>query len=424
MYLSSRQNGFASPTSLLAPLQSIPELEALLLPAARLGWESLIPGNQPAGPQGTWLLEGMPQLRTLLYVDPQRTITATLGGESWRTAMGEIARLLVEAQLETLPVGRVVGDCLTTRIDELLQAGHPLRHSVAGEGLKKLAHAIVAARVDLGAAPYVHAAAEGCRVVLGGRAAPGSLAMGRLFDRLPLNRTDWNALAVAMLHATAAELSSLDLEVTEQGELQLHSPRTDLSREGIEAALRKDLGTLALSGSALSLPDVTIHLDELAFEWHSHGGFALRGIAGEPPSLDVGVEIVYALGTETRLLVPLSSGDPPGRAVELADELARRFPLESSPFVKRGVWTTINQSGPNQPEETSLVVHFHADDAEGLRDLYRRVFDLLVTQGLKGLGPPLPPAIATHYECWPTSLPREAIEWDVEIHPAREWAYD
>jgi hypothetical protein len=419
MQVSSRQIGACSPTSLLAELQSVAQLKALLLPGASSRYSS----DTSIGPQGEWLVEALRSLRTLLYLDPQLTVFATLGGEPWRAPLEGIAALLVDAQLGNLAVGRVVGDRLEERIGSLLRDGIPLCHTSSGDALTELANPIVSAQVALGAAPYVHAVAEGCRFVLGGVASPGALAMAPLFEQLTVDRSDWDRMATATVHAAIVERFSFDLEVADNGELRLW-PRGDAtSAADIEQKIRRGLEDMgAIGGIAhFSLPDVLIDWRHMNFKWQHHGEFTVAGITGTPPATELSLELVYVLGVETQMIASVQGVDAPALASSLGAQVSRRFPLTSNPFVKSGAWTYLEQRGAEDPGNVRLVIHLHAGEAPKIAEVYREIYEFVEAQPKVKMESPLLPTVSTHYEQWPTMVPRDAIEWDVEIRTARDW---
>lgn len=436
MFLCSHLNGLEPPDTLYEAIRGVPDLRGLVIPAGRS--PRLVDPRSDSlalGPRGAWLASAMESLRTAFFLDPGFSLLATLGSERVLPTLERLAEQLVAVQLGEVPVGRVVGDNLLDRLEELMRSGIDLRNRYSGEGFTELAAPILSAQAELGAAPYVHAVEEGCRVVLGGAAAPGALAMGLLHEMLGLetgewDRHDWSFLGSVLLHAAAMEAASQCLGVgegTESGhqELGFTLPRdggqdaTESLAQSIERVL------VALAGTdpprTLHLPDITLQWEMLRWDVNTAGRLVLRGVTAGPPAGGYPVQIVYQLGVRAQLVARLGGSDPATEAVTLGQELAHRFPLTSNGFRKQGCLVMTQQSSERGAGDLKLVVELFEQTPAQLDKLYRSAYAELAPLDQVAVESPLVPDMTPNYETWHTSVPREAIDWEVEVRPARGW---
>lgn len=98
-----------------------------------------------------------------------------------------------------VPVALVTGDDLLPRLDELIAAGHALRHMETGAPMASVRDRIVAANAYIGSAPLTEALARGARVVLTGRCHDAALAVAPLRHEFGWSAEDHDLLAAATI---------------------------------------------------------------------------------------------------------------------------------------------------------------------------------------------------------------------------------
>ncbi len=113
-----------------------------------------------------------------------------------RDALGEVAK---KAGLRHLRVGVVLGDDILGQIDELTAEGVSFRNMETDEPFAQVRNRLVSANVYLGAAPVVSALAQGAQIVLTGRTADASLALGPMIHAFGWPAADWDRLAAGIV---------------------------------------------------------------------------------------------------------------------------------------------------------------------------------------------------------------------------------
>src|SRR5690606_26629849 len=97
------------------------------------------------------------------------------------------------------------------------------------------------------------------------------------------------------------------------------------------------------------------------------------------------------------------------------------FPLTSNGFRKQGCWVMTQRGSEQRADDVALVVELFEQTPAQLERLYGEAYGELVQRDQVVVESPLVPEIATNYETWHTSVPREAIDWEVEVRPAKAW---
>src|SRR5262249_36897837 len=93
----------------------------------------------------------------------------------------------------------VAGDDLLPRLDALLNEGHTLVNLDTGESLATVRARVVSANAYLGARPIVEALRQGASLVITGRVADASLAVGPAGDEFGWAWDDWDRLSAASI---------------------------------------------------------------------------------------------------------------------------------------------------------------------------------------------------------------------------------
>ncbi len=432
MFLCSRQIGSAlTAADLVNDLKSVHDLRALVLPmGGQQHWEVATREPVGLGARGRWLAQAMPQLRTLLYIDPQMAIAAALGEEPWREATESIGQSLREADLGSLLVGRVVGDDLADRLESLLATGCEFVNRETGLPWRELGCPIHAMRVPLGAAPYVHAVTEGCRVILGGVVSAGAMTMGFLHSDERIDRRDWDSLAQLTLHAMLAERASLAIELTDAGVPALHyapwtpgAPRAPGDTK-LESHVRQHLEhwEVTIAPSMFHSPDVSFAVGTTDLQAGPYGGITLSPVAGGPAPQDLPVDIIYRAGCASTLVASLTDQ---GLLAELdlaARQLEGMFPLTQGPQGQEGIVVQSHGRPDESPMTQKLSVELFGGSESRVAEMHGKAYELLAKiPGCRFHTPELPD-VRVAYQRWPTTVPRELVEWDVEIRAATDWA--
>lgn len=98
-----------------------------------------------------------------------------------------------------LRIGVVTGDDLLPRLDELIDAGHPLANMETGEGLATVRDRVLSANAYIGSGPIVEALRGGANVVITGRSTDTALTMAPLRFEFGWGPEDWDRLAAGIV---------------------------------------------------------------------------------------------------------------------------------------------------------------------------------------------------------------------------------
>ena len=96
-------------------------------------------------------------------------------------------------------VGRVTGDDIMGRLDELIAGGHELRHMETGEPLASVRERVASANVYIGARPIVEALAGGAQVVVTGRSTDTALTYAPMIHAFGWAWDAWDRIAAGVV---------------------------------------------------------------------------------------------------------------------------------------------------------------------------------------------------------------------------------
>src|SRR5258708_7009902 len=120
-------------------------------------------------------------------------------------AVREVARRL---GMDDLRVGVVLGDDITSRVDELRALGAALDNMDTGESLDVVRDRVVFGVAYLGCQPVVEALSMGADVVVTGRVADASLFVAPMVHELGWSTSDWDRLAAGVVLGHLMECSA------------------------------------------------------------------------------------------------------------------------------------------------------------------------------------------------------------------------
>jgi len=262
-------------------------------------------------------------------------IVSNAGGLDPAGCAAAVTELARRAGLSPV-VAYVDGDDLTSRIPDLLAAGHPLANLDTGQSLEDAQVTPLTAHAYLGGLPIARALAAGADVVVTGRVTDAALAVGPGMWRFGWTGDDLDALAGAVVtghilecgcQATGGNYSFLS-EVPDLAHAGF--PLAELAADG-SAFVTKHPGTggLVSVGTVTAQllyeidsprylnPDVTARFDTIALEQAGADRVRVSGVRGEPPPADLKVAINYAGGYRNSMILAITGLDVTAKA-ELA----------------------------------------------------------------------------------------------------------
>ncbi len=147
----------------------------------------------------------------LLQSQPELKIITNAGGMNPVSCAQAVSHMLCASQLDSLRVAAVTGDDLLPRLDDLINRGESFRHFETNQPLAGMREVLSSANAYLGAQGIVSALSHGARIVITGRIADASLAVGPAVFEFGWNWDDWDLLASA---TTAGHLIECGAQVT------------------------------------------------------------------------------------------------------------------------------------------------------------------------------------------------------------------
>lgn len=222
-------------------------------------------------------------------------------------------------------VAVVEGDDIVTRLDDYLASGNPLAHLDTGEGLIEKAVTPVTANAYLGLWPIAEGLARGADIVITGRVTDAAVVMGPAAWHHGWGRTDWDALAGALVAGHIIECGTQCCG----GNYSFFDEVPGLDRIGFPIAeIRSDGSALITkhpgTGGQVSVgtvtaqllyeigdrhylnPDVTARFDTIQVADAGPDQVLVSGTLGEPPPATTKVALNYLGGYRNTvgMLVP------------------------------------------------------------------------------------------------------------------------
>jgi hypothetical protein len=117
------------------------------------------------------------------------------GGVNPLAARDAIAAVAQRLGIHGLKIGVVIGDNILHRIDELVDAGHEMKHMESGEPINEVKDKLLSANVYLGAFPIVEALRRGADIVITGRTTDTGLTLAPMIYEFGWSQDDWDKLA-------------------------------------------------------------------------------------------------------------------------------------------------------------------------------------------------------------------------------------
>jgi hypothetical protein len=346
-------------------------------------------------------------------------------------------------------VGLVTGDDLMDRLDELLAAGHELRHMESGRPLAEVRQAVQSANVYLGAAPIVRALAGGADVVLTGRAVDAALTYAPLVHEFGWSLGDHDRIAAGVV---AGHLNECGAQSTGGNCSAEWWTIPDLANVGFPIVEASADGTFVVTkhagtGGVVNLPSVTEQLvyeigDPRAYmgpdviadftsaelEDLGHDRVRVSGVRGAPPPERLKVSVAYSAGWKSVGTLTYAWPDAAAKARAAARVLGERLDRLGLRFAETHVelvgWDSAHGPIAGEPPadlpEVQLRYAVRADDRAPVERFTREIAPLVLT------GPPSVTGYATGrprvdeiVAYWPALIDRSAVEPHVAVEIRR-----
>jgi Acyclic terpene utilisation family protein AtuA len=367
-------------------------------------------------------------------------VLTNAGGLNPRACRQRIFEVAAELGVGGVRVGVVEGDDLLPRLEELIDAGHELRHLDDGRPLARLIDRVSSVNAYLGAQPVCRALEQGADVVLCGRVTDTALALAPLMHEFSWAADDWDRLAAGTIaghvlecgpQATGGNFSRW-WEVPEMWNLGY--PIAEAAADG-SFVVTKHPGTGGMvtvdtvaeqlvyemgNPAEYVTPDVTADFTSVRLAQEGPDRVRVSGIEGRPNTPFLKVSASYLAGYKASGQITLSGPralDKARLAAEIVwKRLARAgvtFPEEQRSEEYLGVDSCLPGilAAPADPPEVVLRLGVRDPDSEKVERFGKEIAPL-VTGGPPGVtgfagGRPKPQRVVAY---WPALLAREVVE--------------
>lgn len=394
------------------------------------------------------LITVLRSLAGVLQKQPKLRIVTNGGGMNPRACAKAAGQALVLSGFNNFLIGVVAGDDLLGQLEDLQNAGCPLAHLDTGMPLSELTQPVVSANAYLGAEPIVRALEGAARLVITGRVADASLTVGPVVhefgwewshtDRIAgasvaghliecgaqvtggyLN--EWQGIGLADVGYPIAELNP-------DGSCLITKPRGTggrVNRQTVAAQLVYEIGDPA----HYLTPDVDVDFTTVELEEVEPDRVFVRGATGGPAPDALKVSLAYRdgfLGSGQLLVYGRGCVAKARACAEMVLARLRRagIALERTHVECLGTGEAVPGLLPPPVDLREVALRITVRDANRDKvERFTREFAPLATSGPAGLAG----YTAAHgqvrpvFAYWPTLVPREFVNPQVEVRSAREW---
>jgi Acyclic terpene utilisation family protein AtuA len=366
-------------------------------------------------------------------------ILANAGGVNPVACAQEVLRLAPE-----LKVAVVMGDDVTSRLDELIAGGQELRNMDTGESIVTIRERIQSANAYLGAFPLAAALKTGADVVVTGRCADAALALAPMLHEFGWGENQWDLLAAGIAAGHVIECGAqatggncqFDWKTTPDF-AHIGYPLIEAHADGrmvitkqqgsggrvTQATVKEQLVYEIGDPSRYITPDVIADFTSIQLEDCGPDRVALRGVHGTPMPEMLKISISYQYGWKAIGKLVYSAPDALLKA-ETADRIVRQrladlgLTFEKIHTEYFGVNACHAHLAPHisEPAEVELRIGARGQEKVKLERFTRELIPLVLN------GPPTAtgygdgrPTVREVVAYWPALVPREAIQPAVEL---------
>ena len=351
--------------------------------------------------------------------------------------LADATRELIARHGHALRVAHIEGDDVFGRLDGLRQAGHCLPHLTSGEPLSSWPYQPLTANAYLGGFGIARALASGADIVITGRVADASLAVGPAAWWWSWTPDDYDALAGAVAaghviecgpQATGGNFSGFGAiaDLVQPGfpiaEIAADGSSVITKNPGTGGAVTRDTVTAQLvyeiGEPAYLNPDVTTHLDTATLEDLGDDRVQIRGVKGSAPPATTKVAITGIGGWENSVIFALTGTDLDAKAA-LVERSVRLYTQSAGGLDA----VAIDRIGRAQHDPGSqnagtelLKITVQGTERAAGRAFSSRMVELALSSypGLYSLGPPQAGSAFGVY--WPALLDQRLLEHAVHHH--------
>jgi len=372
-------------------------------------------------------------------------VVSNAGGVNPEGCRAALAEAVSATRVPRRPrVAVVLGDDLVDRLDELLAAGHELRHMETGEPLATIRDRVASANAYLGAAPIVEALAQDADVVITGRSTDTALTYAPIMHEFGWAADAWDLLAAGVV---AGHINECGCQAS-GGNTLVDWRRIDLTVPGYPIIEAKPDGSFVVTKhpglggrvtwatvteqlvyemgdpSEYITPDVIADFSTIRLQDQSNDRVRVSGVKGRPRTDKLKVSIAYHAGYKAVGTLTYAWPDAYDKA-EKADEILRgrlrylelEFDEIRTEFIGAGACHgPLAGPPPDDLPEVTLRVGVRSADRNAVAAFTREVAPLILA------GPPTVtgfaggrPRVQDVMAYWPALIDRGVVERDVRV---------
>jgi len=342
-------------------------------------------------------------------------------------------------------VGRVTGDDILGRLDELLRQGHELRNMETGEPLETVRDRVASANVYIGARPIVDALRRGAQVVVTGRSTDTALTYAPMIHELGWSWDAYDRLAAGVvaghINECGAQCSGGNCLIdwwTIPDLADVGFPIVEASPDGTFVVTKHEgtggrVDTATVSEqivyemgdpSAYITPDVIADFTTIRLEDAGENRVLVHGVRGRAATDFLKVSLAYADGWKAVGTLTYAWPDAAAKARAAArvlrerlDRLGLRFDAVRTELVG---WDSTHGPLAGEPPpdlpEVELRVGVRGHDRDAVERFTREIAPLVLTgppsvTGFAG-GRPRTQEIVAY---WPALIRKDAVEPHLEV---------
>ena len=366
-------------------------------------------------------------------------VVANAGGVNPIACAREVRRLA-----PALRVAVVTGDDLFDRLDAVVAAGHPLANLDTGAPLASVRARVLSANAYIGAAPIAEALETGADVVITGRCADASLALGPMMHSFKWKADDWDLLAAGTVAGHIIECGAQATGGNSQVEWQtipdfenIGYPIAEVEPDG-SCVITKHAGT----GGHVTCATVT---EQLVYEIGDPAAYAtpdcvadfttirladagpdrvhVSGVRGRERPVHLKVSASYSAGWKAMGTLVYSRPDARAKA-RVADRIVRarldrlglRFDEVHTEFFGVNACHGPTVTPADDPPEVMWRMGVRGQDRAAVERFTREMIAIVLS------GPPTAtgygdgrPAVKPVVAYWPALVPRDVVRTHVEV---------
>ncbi len=158
---------------------------------------SILQKQKNKNPNAGYAKDIPPLMKRILpfCVEKKIKVITNGGGVNPEACANEIFNVARELGINNLKIAVILGDDIRTRIDSLVNEGHPLKNMETGEPVDRIKDKLLSANVYFGAFPIVEALQKGADIVITGRTTDTGLTLAPMIYEFGWDKKNFDLLA-------------------------------------------------------------------------------------------------------------------------------------------------------------------------------------------------------------------------------------